>query len=344
MTEIIGGRYKIIKHLGRGGFGQTFLAEDLHLPDKPQCVVKLLKPSTKYGSQYIPWRKDDPNFQVAQRLFNTEAQMLYKLGKHDQIPKLLAHFEENQEFYLVQQFIEGKNLTEELFGKPWKETQVINFLVDILTPLAFVHQHKVIHRDLKPDNLIRHKQDNKIVLIDFGAVKEVISQTTSAQGQSATTVIIGTQGYMPSEQSKGKPTLSSDIYAVGMITIEMLTGLHPAAFPRNSKGQITWHDLVQVSPKLSGIIDKMVCEDFSQRYPSAVETLEVVQSLQNQQPPSIYNLAPIINILSNLKKKKIVLAIFTLTVLIIIGLLGIEIGLQLFQDTTPKTEQEIPAF
>src|SRR4028118_1461104 len=136
----LGGRYKVIEELGAGGFGQTFLAEDLHLPGYPICVVKQLKAQTK----------DSSSLAMARRLFDTEAKVLYQLGDHDQIPRLLAHFEDNEEFYLAQELIEGDPLTEELAsGQPWPEAKVTALLQDILNVLSFVHQQQVIHRDIK---------------------------------------------------------------------------------------------------------------------------------------------------------------------------------------------------
>ena len=140
----IGGRYKIIRTLGGGGFGETFVAEDLQLPDRMQCVVKQLKPQS--NNPFV--------LQTARRLFETEAKVLHMLGKHSQIPQLLAHFEENQEFYLVQELIVGNSLAEEL-TQPMPEPYAIALLLDILPILEFVHQQNVIHRDLKPANLIR---------------------------------------------------------------------------------------------------------------------------------------------------------------------------------------------
>jgi serine/threonine protein kinase len=222
-------RYKIVKHLGGGGFGQAFLAEDLQLPGNPLCVVKQLKP------QFT----DPVALQIARRLFDSEAQVLYRLGNHDQIPRLLAHFDQEQEFYLVQEFIEGDELKQELpVGKPLPEIQVIALLQEILKILEFVHQQDVIHRDIKPTNLIRRKQDGKIVLIDFGAVKQVSAQTTQLNGHTSLTIAIGSPGYMPNEQLAGKPQLCSDIYAVGMLGIQALTGLPPTqllADPKTKK-------------------------------------------------------------------------------------------------------------
>ncbi|MBD2504084.1 serine/threonine-protein kinase [Anabaena azotica] len=327
MAGIIGGHYRIIKHLSNGGFGKTFLAEDIHLPDNPLCVVKQLMPT----HQGLPLPKNSPIFQVAQRLFNTEAQVLYKLGEHPQIPKLFAHFKENQEFYLVQEFIEGTILKEEINDKQWNEAQVIDLLSDILTTLAFIHQHKVIHRDLKPDNLIRRKRDNKIVLIDFGAVKEIMSQATSSGRQSQLTVVIGTPGYIPSEQFKGKPNLSSDVYAVGVIAIQALTGLHPVQLSNDADDEIDWHRYTQVNPRLAEILNKMVRQDYHQRYRSASEALEAILKL-NSQPKKRDN-------------KKLIFILISLLLSIVVGVVVLShtIDIRPPKNEAP-TQRKIPAF
>jgi formylglycine-generating enzyme required for sulfatase activity len=269
--------YQIIKDLGEGGFGDTYLAKDLDLPGHPHCVVKHLKPK-------------DPNpaiLLIAKGLFDKEAQTLYKLGKlHDQIPSLSAHFEENGEFYLVQDFIEGHDLTKELIlGKKSSESHTIKLLHEILEVLAIVHQQNVIHRDLKPANLMR-RQDGKIILIDFGAVKEIGTMVVNAQGQTSFTVGIGTSGYMPSEQAKGKPKLCSDIYAVGMIGIQALTGQPPHTLPEDPQtGEVIWRNRAQVSNNLGNILDKMVRDNFSQRYQDAGEALQAILSLLSPLPP-----------------------------------------------------------
>ncbi|MEG4486287.1 bifunctional serine/threonine-protein kinase/formylglycine-generating enzyme family protein [Microcoleus sp. D2_18a_B4] len=269
--------YQIIKFLGKGGFGHTYLAKDLDLPGHPQCVVKHLKPQNA-----------DPDLLlIAKRLFETEAQTLYKLGKlHDQIPKLSAHFEENGEFYLVQDFIAGHDLTKELIpGKKLSESYTITLLHNILEILAIVHQQKVIHRDLKPDNLMR-RQDGKIVLIDFGAVKEISTIVVNAQKQTSLTIAIGTAGYMPSEQAKGKPKLCSDIYAVGMIGIQALTGQPPHTLAEDPQtGEVIWRNRAQVSNNLANVLDKMVRDNFSQRYQNAEEALQAILSLSRSFPP-----------------------------------------------------------
>ncbi|GAB4372742.1 MAG: hypothetical protein Kow00121_15360 [Elainellaceae cyanobacterium] len=278
----LGGRYKVINQLGVGGFGRTFLAEDLHLPGHPQCVVKQLKPQ---------FRSDD-TLQMARRCFNTEAQVLYRLGNHEQIPRLLAHFEDNQEFYLAQEFIAGVPLTKELAeGKPWSEAKAVELLKDILQVLAFVHEQQVIHRDLKPSNLIRRQSDGKIVLIDFGAVKQVSAQNYDQDtGLTNLTISIGTQGYMPNEQLAGKPRFSSDIYAVGMLGIQALTGIHPKHLGDDEKGEIAWQQRApHVNPELVDVISKMVRYDFRDRYVTAAQAfaaLENLPAVSSETPPT----------------------------------------------------------
>lgn len=268
----LGGRYKIISELGAGGFGQTFLAEDMHLPGHPRCVIKQLLPKTS----------DTNTLAMARRLFDREAQVLYQLGDHDQIPRLLAHFEDNQEFYLAQELIEGEPLTKELAsGQRWSEVQVIALLQDILEVLAFVHEQQVIHRDIKPANLIRRQQDGRIVLIDFGAVKQVSLQAVNPEELTNLTISIGTKGYMPNEQLAGSPRFSSDVYAVGMLAIQALTGVNPKRLGEDpNTGEINWRDRApQTRPELAAIIDQMVCYDFRDRYPTATEALEALRSL-----------------------------------------------------------------
>jgi tetratricopeptide (TPR) repeat protein len=273
--QILGGRYRILYHLGGGGFGQTYLAEDRHLPGQPRCVVKRLQPRTT----------DAVSLESARRLFDAEADALYQLGSHDQIPMLLAHFEEDAQFYLVQEYVEGTLLTEELRpGLQLSEDRVTDLLQDLLSTLCSVHQQQVIHRDIKPSNLIRRHSDRKVVLIDFGAVKQVSSQPLEINGQVSITVAIGSLGYMPNEQLAGQPTLSSDIYAIGVLALQALTGLEPKRLPKDPRtSEIMWRDLVTVKPALADIIDKMVRYDFRQRYPSAVEAFTALNTLKPSQ-------------------------------------------------------------
>jgi eukaryotic-like serine/threonine-protein kinase len=282
--QILGGRYQITAQLGQGGFGITYTAIDIGRPGNPQCIVKQFKPI--YSNPYT--------LAIAKRLFDTEAEKLEKLGNHDQIPRLLAFFEENQQFYIVQEYIvkeyiEGHDLAQELIsGQKLSEPIVIKLLQDILEVLIFVHQQNLIHRDLKPSNIRRRKSDSKIVLIDFGAVKEVSTQVVNSQGQTSLTVAVGTLGYIPSEQTNGKPTFQSDIYAVGIIAIQALTGInpYPGGFATDSQtGEIVWRTNAQVSSKLANIIDKMVRYDYRQRYQSVNEVLQAIKALSRKSSP-----------------------------------------------------------
>jgi serine/threonine-protein kinase len=270
MDTILRGRYKITKLLGRGGFGETYLAEDGDRPGNPICVVKQLQPLS-----------NSPNvLKAAQRLFNNEAEILYKLGNHEQIPQLLAHFEEDDQFYLVQEFIDGHDLSEEITpNRRWTEEQIIAFLKDVLTVLQFVHEQNVIHRDIKPSNLIRRRRDGKIFLIDFGVVKEIQLPTT--QNNTYSTISVGTPGYVPNEQLGGKPRVSSDIYALGITAIQALTRLYPEQIAENSQtGEILWRQNAQVSDRLANILDLMVKSHFRDRYQSVEEVLKDLQNIQ----------------------------------------------------------------
>lgn len=258
-------RFEIVKHLGSGGSGDTYLAVDLDLPGQPHCVVKHFHPKDS-NPAILP---------IAKKLFDREAEVLYQLGNdHDQIPRLFAHFNEDGDFYLVQEFIDGHALTEEIIpGQRLNENTVLNLLKEILEVLDFVHQHDIIHRDIKPQNLMRRYCDRKIVLIDFGSIKKI-----GALG-AGLTIAVGTPGYMPSEQAKGKPKLSSDIYAVGMIGIQALTGLIPEQLPEEpSTGEVIWRDRAQVSDALANILDTMVRDRYNQRYQSATEALQALNS------------------------------------------------------------------
>ncbi|MEH2375374.1 serine/threonine-protein kinase [Nostoc sp.] len=286
LGQLLDGRYQVLQVLGRGGFGQTYIAQDNHRPGFPKCVVKHLKLVTR-SLKFL---------ETARRLFNSEAETLEQLGNHDQIPRLLAYFEDNQEFFLVQELIEGHTLKAELFpNQPWTENQIIQLLQQVLGILQFIHSQNVIHRDIKPDNIIRRQQDGKLVLIDFGAVKQVQSQLLTVPGQMGATIIIGTPGYMSTEQGQGRPRPNSDIYSLGMIAIQLLTGLHPINFEENpDTGEIYWQHQANVSSELASVLSKMVLHHFKHRYQSAAEVLGVLKELdtkveaqsQSLQPPS----------------------------------------------------------
>lgn len=270
---LVGGRYRVTCRLAEGTFGHTYLAKDTHLPNAPECVIKQLKLQTSVKAM-----------EMARRLFNKEAEILYKLGTHPQIPRLLAHFEQDDEFFLAQEFIDGFPIADELTpDRPWADIHVVRLLREILEVLTFVHGRQVIHRDIKPGNLIRRKHDGKIVLIDFGAVKEVTNRFLSARpGETDYTIAIGTFGYIPKEQLGGRPRFSSDVFAVGMIGIQALTGVHPNELVEDERtAELRWRDRLAapINPEFADIIDCMVRYDFRDRYPNAETALQAIQSL-----------------------------------------------------------------
>lgn len=258
--QLLAGRYSIISSLSSGGFSRTYVARDIHRPGTPCCLVKQLQPN----------RKDDAFLQVARRLFYAEAKILEKIGHHPQIPRLLAHFEEHQNFYLVEEYILGKTLSDELHEKSsLTEEETRSLLKEILEIVNFVHGYGIIHRDLKPSNLIRSSETEQLVLIDFGAVKEM------NQPLSEMTVAIGTRGYASPEQLAGQPNFSSDIYSIGMIGVQALTGHSPDHLPTDpSTGNVIWDENITVSPQFKKVINGMTAYHFRDRYQSIKDVLQ----------------------------------------------------------------------
>lgn len=278
LGQTLRNRYKIIKLLGSGSFGITYLAEDLDLPDHPLCVVKNLRQS-----------QNPEELEAFIAFFNKEAKALYRLGnEYNQIPRLFAHFEEGGEFYLVQEYIDGHDLSQEIFsGNKLSEAKVTQFLKEVLEVLTIIHSKNIIHRDIKTQNLMRRKSDGKIVLIDFGTVKEISKLKANPQEQTNASVVIGTYGYMPSEQLNGYPKLCSDVYAVGMLGIYALTGIRPQELPKDPDTfEVIWQDKASVSPFLASVLDKMVRSNFNERYQTAGEALQALTALSSISPPS----------------------------------------------------------
>ncbi|MEG4802315.1 ABC transporter substrate-binding protein [Microcoleus sp. ARI1-B5] len=279
--DILHQRYEIVSELGQGGFGRTYTAMDSDIPEDRLFVVKeIRKPS---DPRLLP---------EARNGFETEVRALHRLGGHPHIPQLFDSFEGNDYFYLIQEYIEGHPLMEEFNpNTQWSETQVIDFLQDILPVIAFVHEHNVIHRDITPSNLIR-RDDGRIVLIDFGAVKEISSLEITDSGQTISRTIY-TRGYAPAEQLVGNPQRCSDIYAVGIVAIEGLIGLRPPQnFIINSpQDDIFLHysnsarSLIQISDDLKAILNRMVRYNFTERYQCVADVLEDLNSIATLQSP-----------------------------------------------------------
>ena len=262
--KLLAGRYDVLRQLGGGGFGQTYLARDQHLPGKPFCVVKKLQPKVKSPEAW----------EAAKRLFEAEAVVLHALGHHDQIPHLTAHFEEARQLYLIQEYIPGWVLNQSFKNSlPMTEADTAILIREILTLLVFVHQNQVIHRDIKPSNLIRRESDRKIVLIDFGAVKQL---TLSSIDDPA--IIVGSSGYVPPEQLLGCSCFESDLYAIGMIGIQAMTGYSPKHLQRDPESrELFWRDQADVSPEFAEVLDRLVRYDVNERYGCAEEVLKDLQ-------------------------------------------------------------------
>lgn len=263
-------RYRPIQPLGRGGFGRTFLAVDEDVPSKPRCVVKQL-------------HIHNPGLGIlkkASELFHQEAVRLDELGKHSQIPTLLAHFEQNKQLYLVQELIVGQTLTQELRQKgAYTETQIWKILQDLLPILQYIHARKVVHRDIKPANIMRRRDDGKLVLIDFGVAK-LLSETALLQ----TGTIIGSPEYMPPEQLKGKTFAASDLYSLGVTCIYLLTDISPLEMYDSMNDCWVWRDFLlsgkQVSSRLAKVIDNLTQNSLKQRYKSVEEVWQDLKSTQ----------------------------------------------------------------
>ncbi len=262
-------RYQPLGILGKGGFGATFGAADLALPGNPICVVKQLRPAT-----------DDPQvYKMAKELFEREAQTLGKVGSHPQVPRLLDYFEQNKEFYLVQEYVKGYNLHQEVKKKgPFSEAGIQQFLTELLPILEYIHSQKVIHRDIKPANLIRAQKNRKLVLIDFGAVKNQVNSMVANNTQTAFTAFaVGTAGFAPPEQMAMRPVYASDIYAVGVTCVYLLTAKTPKDIGCDPEtGEIAWEPYVDISDSLGEVLKKMLEVSVKHRYKSAQEVLNAM--------------------------------------------------------------------
>ncbi|MDJ0735257.1 MAG: peptidylprolyl isomerase [Nostocaceae cyanobacterium] len=264
---VLRNRYRPIKSLGGGGFGKTYLAEDIDKLNK-KCVIK----------QFAPQIQGTGALRKATDLFEQEARRLELLGEHPQIPALLAYFQENSQLYLVQQFIDGENLLQELQQQgTFSERKIRDLLEDLLNILKVVHQHKVIHRDIKPENII-HRHDGKLVLIDFGASKQLTKTVMTTKGTT-----IGSFGYASLEQMQGGEAYpASDLYSLGATCFHLLSGIHPwELWKSQGYGWVgNWRQHLQqpVSQQLGLIIDKLLKENYQQRYHSAEEVLQALNS------------------------------------------------------------------
>ncbi len=265
-------RYRAQKLLGQGGFGKTFKAVDEHQPSKPPCVIKQFE----FGSNNPQIRE------TALKLFYDEARHLESLGKHHNIPELLAYFDIEGQPYLIQQFIDGQDLEQELAtAGVFDQSKIRKLLLSFLPVLDFLHTRliPVIHRDIKPANIIRRCSDDSLVLVDFGAAKQA---TKTMLGKTGT--LIGSPEYTAPEQIRGKPTFASDIYSLGVTCIYLLTQVSPFDLFDINQDAWVWRDYLVNNPvdeELGRVLDRMIANSLPQRYQSATD---VLAALGNSQP------------------------------------------------------------
>jgi serine/threonine protein kinase len=269
-------RYRAIKPIGQGGFGITFLAVDEDKPSKPRCVIK----------QFYPQAQGTSTLQKAVELFTQEAMRLDELGKHPQIPELLAYFTQDDRQFLVQEFIDGQNLAQESAQNgAFNETQIRQLLNDLLSVLQFCHQRQVIHRDIKPENIIRRSPQpplergarGDLVLVDFGAAKVASNAALNQTGTS-----IGSPEYVAPEQIRGKAIFASDIYSLGATCIRLLTERSPFDSYDIHNDTWIWRQYLKspVNEQLGRVLDKMLESIPMRRYQTVDEVLRDL----NQQP------------------------------------------------------------
>ncbi len=363
LGKVIKDRYQIQQILNAGAFGQTYIALDLQ---KPECPQRLLKQIKLENREFLP---------TYQRLFTNEVQILQKLGYDNttgealntHIPQLFDYFEENQELYLVQEFIPGHLLSDELpinkrCQKHWQEGQVIQLLQEILLILEFIHDRGIIHCDIKPDNIIRRAQDGKLILIDFGSAQSVSIVTpmyslgeqnhykinhTVCEIQSID--VVSSLGYIPPEQFIGQPQPNSDIYALGAIAIQALTGVTPGRLPLDrDTGELSWQQelISTISEKLTSVLTQMVRYNFHDRYQSATEVLQVIKDFHIPQDISTTSADKTLNLYTfspNLLRVNLTgMSAFAQTEIEVSSGFSSEIFLQNFTSINPVIPSAIP--
>ena len=275
MQMLLNNRYRVIRALGGGGFGETFLAEDTQMPSNRRCVIKQIK-SIQNNLQI---------YQLVQERFQREAAILEELGSAtDQIPSLYAYFQSEDQFYVVQEWIDGDTLTAKIQQQgSFSESAVRKLLINLLHVLEYVHSKRIVHRNIKPDNIILRHRDCKPVLIDFGAMPKLMATLVDSQSNSTSSITIGTPVFMPSEH------YSSDLYSLGITAIYLLTGRQPQELETDSHtGEIIWHQYaLNVSPSLAMVIDRAIAYHPRDRYSTAREMLQALQSAIVTIPPML---------------------------------------------------------
>jgi len=268
LGDLLDKRYQIVQVLSSGAFGRTYIAEDTFLPSLSKRIIRHLKPL-----------ENDPDLlPFIEQVFRNQTKIFASLGHHSQIPELFDFFADDQGVYLVQEFIPGELLSNlvphhQRSGKCWAENQVIQLLKEVLVILDFIHSQGIIHCDIKPNNLTKSFLDGQICLLDLGAFQP-ISERSNVKFN------LPPAGYVPAEQLAYQPHPNSDIYALGMIAIQALTGIHPTQLKIDSlTGEISWQHLAYVSDELAAILNQMIRYHYQDRYQTATEVLLALDNL-----------------------------------------------------------------
>lgn len=275
-------RYQIVQQIGRGGFGVIFLARDLAAPQPSWCVIKQLCPIST--APYL--------VKLAGELFRQEAKTLERLGDHPQIPQLLDYFETQQGCFLVQNYIHGLTLKQEVkLRGPFSEAEVKQVLRDMLQVLRYVHSQQVIHRDIKPSNVIRRHPNQQLVLIDFGVVHAGMNAQAGTAAVSEyerpSECAVGTVGFAAPEQMNMQPVFASDLYALGVTCIYLLTGRSPKSIGYHPvTGELLWRQHVHVNDAFAWILQKLLAVAVDRRYQSADQVLRALDRTTARQQRS----------------------------------------------------------
>jgi serine/threonine protein kinase len=297
-TNLFNNRFEIIRRLGKGGFGTTYLAQDKSTPQPLLCVIKQLRYQIQPGLQpgLQPGHREQKTSiysrakiaidqERTKRRFQRETRMMARLGRHNQLPCLLDHFTDNNQFYLVQEHVPGHTLSREIgLSGPQGEPQVKQFLREMIPIIRYIHRQNLLHLDIKPSNIMRRSSDRKLVLIDFGAVrryapKEELREAMGVSERGDRTT--GTLGFSPSEQLAAQPTYASDIYALGVTCLYLLTKISPIDLATSARGQnLRWQESVSLSEHFTSILGKMLHPEAARRYQDTYE-LERALNLEN---------------------------------------------------------------
>ena len=268
--RLLNSRYRILRSVSVTKFAQTFLAEDDYSPSKRKCFIK------EFAYSSSDAESDD---EMISR-FTREAVVLERLGKIDQVPTLFAYFSENGKFFLVQEYIKGDNLAAKIAHNGlFSESQVTEIVKSVLGVLMRVHGKGVIHRDIKPENIVLREEDDKPFLVDFGIIKEITKTIVDTFANSSVSIVAGTPGYMSSEQAAGRPIFASDLYALGLTAIFMLTGKRPSELNDPLTGEICWREHAgSISQALGEVLDKAIRSEPKDRFAGAAEMLAALEN------------------------------------------------------------------